>query len=252
MSEPGADAGPLAGRRIVITRAADQAAPLEARLRALGADPIVLALIEIVDAGDSGAALAAAVCRLGHYDWLAVTSPNGASRVRRAVAASRSAGTPVWPKVAVVGTATAAALGVTADLSPRTQTAAGLVAELPSGPGTVLVVQAEGAEPTLVDGLLDKGWVVDSVIAYKTVPRRPDEGALLEVLAADAVLFASGSAVRAWTQVFGTSTPASVFAIGPATAQVATNLGLKVDVVATDHSLDGLVSSAVTYWSISD
>jgi uroporphyrinogen-III synthase len=62
-------------------------------------------------------------------------------------------------------------------------------------------------------------------------------------LAADAVLFASGSAVRAWVAAFGTSTPPLVVAIGPQTASAAQLVGLKVDLIAADHSLQGLVNS---------
>lgn len=250
MSSGGAEGGPLAGRRIVVTRAAEQAGPLVDRLRALGAEPILVPLIEIVEPADGGAALAAALGQLSSYEWLVVTSPNGANRVRDAFTGSVAASPGASPRLAVVGTATSAAFGVEADLVPGTQTAAGLVAEFPAGTGRVLVAQAEGAEPSLSGGLLAKGWTVDVVVAYRTVPRAPSAAVLLEVLAADAVLFASGSAVRAWTRVFGTATPATVFAIGPTTAQVAGDLGLKVDVVAADHSVDGLVDSVRIYWSI--
>lgn len=248
MSGPGGSDPPLAGRRIVVTRAAEQAGTLSDRLAALGADPIIVPLIEIVASSDDGAALNAALADLSRYDWIAVTSPNGAWRVRELVSATR-ASTGGRPLVAVAGTATAAALGFAADIAPRTQSAAGLVAEFPAGSGRVLVAQGEAAEATLVDGLRAKGWSVDAVAAYRTVSRVPSSAVLLEVLSADAVLFASGSAARAWCRVFGTATPASVFAIGPTTAQVAADLGLKVDVVATDHSLDGLVDSVLMYWA---
>jgi uroporphyrinogen-III synthase len=62
-------------------------------------------------------------------------------------------------------------------------------------------------------------------------------------------LFASGSAVRGWVDVLGTQAPAVTVAIGPSTAQVAANLGLKIDVVAADHSLDGLVDGLVAYFA---
>ena len=230
---------PLEGRRVVVTRAAEQAEPLAARLRAVGAEPVIVALIEIVAPTDGGAGLAEALGHLADYDWLVVTSPNGAARVRGALAAL-PAGTR-RPRLAAVGTATASALGAPADLVPTEQIADVLVAEFPSGMGSVLVAQAEGAGPEVGAGLAAKGWNVDVVAAYRTVLLVPSSGVLLQVLSADAVLFASGSAVRAWIRVFGTQTPPVAVAIGPSTAQVAADLGLKIDAVAADHSLDGLV-----------
>jgi uroporphyrinogen-III synthase len=235
-------AGPLAGRRIVVTRPLDQAEPLVRRLRAVGAEPIVVPLIEVVDAADGGAALAGALGRLDDFEWVVVTSPNGARRVAAALAGTQSAS----PQVAAVGTATAAALGRAADLVPDEQIAAALVAVFPAGVGRVLVAQAEIAGREVADGLAAKGWTVEVVAAYGTRPVRPTSAHLLAALSAQAVLFASGSAVRSWTAVFGRETPPLVIAIGPATAAVAEDLGLKVDAVAADHSLDGLVSCLLT------
>jgi uroporphyrinogen-III synthase len=233
---------PLAGRRIVVTRAADQAKGLADRLRALGAEPVIVPLIEIIEPSDGGSGLAAALDRLTAFDWLVVTSPNGARRVRDTI----STAAPTV-RFAAVGTATAEALGGAIDLVPETQTAAGLVDAFPLGAGAVLVAQAEEAQPTLVDGLRAKGWNVVVVAAYKTVPAALLPDALHAVLSADAVLFTSGSAARAWVRAFGAETPAVVAAIGPTTAQVASDLGLKVHLVATDNSLDGLVDSVARY-----
>lgn len=234
---------PLAGRRVVITRAAQQAEPLAGLLRALGAEPMLVPLIEIVPPSDGGAELAAALGNLARYEWLVVTSPNGAAAVREALQGVPEADRP---RLAAVGTATADALGAPADLVPAEQLAAALVDVFPSGTGSVLVAQAENAGPAVGAGIGAKGWRVDVVPAYRTVPAVPSAGVLLRVLSADAVLFASGSAVRAWTEVFGVETPAVTVAIGPATAKVASELGLKIDAIAADHSLEGLVSELLT------
>lgn len=234
---------PLRGRRIVVTRAAEQAEPLAARLRALGAEPMVVPLIEIVQPSDGGNALDAALKRLERYDWLVVTSPNGAMAVRDALAALPGGSRP---RVAAVGSATAEALGAAADLVPEEQLGTGLVAAFPTGNGSVLVAQAEGAGAVVEEGIAQKGWHVEVVAAYRTVPVVPSAGVLLRVLSADAVLFASGSAVRAWTTVFGTETPPVTVAIGPSTARVAAELGLKIEAIAADHSLDGLVGELLT------
>lgn len=232
-----------------MTRAAAQAQPLVDRLLELGAEPLVVPLIEIVEPSDGGAALAAALARLSEFDWIVATSSNGASRVRSALLRSSTR-----PRVAAVGSATEAALGVRADLVPTVQTADGLASEFARGPGAVLMVDPErrhdehGLCSPLHRALADKGWTVTAVEAYRTVPIAPSSGDLLRVLSADAALFASGSAVRSWVDVFGTQTPAVTAAIGPSTAQVAEEIGLKIDIVATDHSLHGLVDCLVAYF----
>ncbi|HEY4333551.1 MAG TPA: uroporphyrinogen-III synthase, partial [Ilumatobacteraceae bacterium] len=198
-------------------------------------------------ATDGGAALRRALDDLDQHAWLVVTSANGAARVADALAARP----PGRPLVAVVGPATAAALGRTADLAPEDRSAAALGAAFPTSAepsrASVLLVQAEVSSPGLLDSLVAKGWIVDVVAAYRTVPLQPSPAVLLSVLRADAVLFASGSAVRAWVDAFGRQTPAVCVAIGPSTAAVAADIGLKIDAVSADQSLDGLVGALLTY-----
>ena len=253
MSEPSTQRpSPLLGRRIVVTRAAEQAQSLVERLAGLGAEPLCVPLITISEPSDGGAALAAELERLGEYDWVVVSSPNGAERVRPALHRLHR-GTPnpsrgPLPRIAAVGQATERALGVVADLVPAVQTAAALGEAFAAGPGSVLVVQPEGHDGVLVSALESKGWTVTPIAAYRTIPVSPSSAMLLDVLSADAVLFASGSAVRSWVTVFGTGVPAVTVAIGPSTAGLATRLGLKIDVIATDHSVDGLVGCLMAYF----
>jgi len=230
--------GALEGRKVVVTRATGQADELVARLTHAGATPVVMPLISIeTDPVESQ--------RLGdlpvaEFDWLVVTSPNGAQHYLAAH------GTVAPPHVAAVGAATRAALvagGVPVELVPAEQRAAGLLAQFPAGPGGVLVVQAAAAAPELAQGLAAAGWQVTAVAPYRSVPARPTAGQQLAALSADAVLFASGSAARAWVRVFGHSTPPLVVAIGPSTAAAAELAGLKVALVAADHSVSGLVAA---------
>jgi len=176
---------------------------------------------------------------LNRFDWLIVTSPNGAAHVVDAYAKS-----PAAPgRVAAIGTSTADVLragGIEVALVPTVQSAAGLLAEFQEV-GEILVVQAANADASLADGLRAKGSTVTVVAPYRTVAARVTAGQQLAALAADAVLFASGSAARAWTAVFGDSAPPVVVAIGPQTAAVVTDAGLKVSVVAADHSMSGMV-----------
>ncbi|MGH9118965.1 MAG: uroporphyrinogen-III synthase, partial [Acidimicrobiales bacterium] len=116
-----ADTRPLGGVTVVITRARDQAAPLARRLADLGAHVVEAPVIDIVGPADGGAALRRAVAEAanGMYDWLVVTSTNGADRVVAALGAER---TLPATRVAAIGPATAAVLeraGVVVDLVPE-------------------------------------------------------------------------------------------------------------------------------------
>lgn len=232
--------GSLAGRRVVVTRALDQADELAAMLRERGAEPVLVPLVQMVDVDDEVARLA--TVRPSEFDWLVVTSPNGARSYVQVHSSAPS-------QVAAVGTATAATLGehgVSVTLVPGVQRAEGLLSEFPDAPatgGAVLLVQAVDAEPTMADGLEARGWRVTAVTPYRTVTARPTPGEFSAALAADAVLFASGSAASSWVQIFGMSAPPLVVAIGPRTAAATRGFGLKVDLIATDHSMKGLVDA---------
>jgi uroporphyrinogen-III synthase len=225
----------LAGLTVVVTRPADQAAPLAALLEACGARVLLMPLIEAVDHA-SADEIASAVGSLTADDWIVVTSPQAAQRVAHVVATSPA-------RVAAVGATTAASLP-RVDMVPAQQSAVGLLAEFPpvssSGP-RVLVAQAVAGEPTLVDGLTTLGWNTSRIDTHFSRAVVPTAQQQLGVLQADVVIFTSGSQARAWVDVFGTTSPAVVATIGPQTARNAETCGLKVDVVAADHTLLGVV-----------
>ena len=223
---------------MLVTR--ERPGELAAKLIERGATVIHVPLISVVEAGDGGIALRDALSRLADYDWLVVTSPSGSERVG---AAARLA-----PEVrlAAVGTATARVLeresGRAVDLVPAVQRAEGLVSAFGAGvawPQRVLLAQADLAPTTLADALRRAGHDVTAVTAYRTAPLEPDRSVIAE---ADAVLFASGSAVENWCRAFGAATPPLSVAIGPTTAAAADRFGLKLSAVAADHSLEGLVT----------
>ena len=223
---------------MLVTR--ERPGELAAKLVARGATVIHVPLIAVAEPSDGGADLRDALSRLATFDWLIVTSPAGSERVADAAAATPGI------RIAAVGTATAAALerrtGRAVDLVPPVQRGEALAAAFAvSEPSSqrVLVAQADVAAPTLVDALRHAGHEVTVVTAYRTVTVDADPSVIAD---ADSVLFASGSAVEGWWRAFGTLTPLLVVAIGPTTAAVASRLGLKVSAVATDHSLDGLVT----------
>ncbi len=234
--------GPLAGMRVVTTR--DQPGTVDRLLREAGAEVVHVPLIAIVDADDGGAALRGALGRIDEFDWIVVTSQHGARRVGEAVR-----GHPI--RLAAVGTQTAAELEVLAgrpvDVIPALQTGAGLLGAMPPhGSGApVLLAQADRAGHELADGLRRRGYDVTPVVAYRTLLRRPSAAELQAALAAEAVAFASGSAVQGWVDAIGHRTPRCAIAIGPSTAGLARELGLRITHVAADHSVPGLVAEIV-------
>lgn len=223
--------GALAGRRVVLTRPA--VGSLGAALAGAGAEVVHVPLISIEPPSDGGNALAAALIDLDSFDWLVVTSANGARAVGPA-AVDRTA-----LRLAAVGPATAAVLAGLArrdvDLVPRRHRVDGLLAEFPPGSGRALVAQADRARATLADGLRALGYEVSVVEAYRTALRAPSADELVVLDEADVVLLASGSALEGW--LAGGAAPAeirpAVVAIGPPTAAAAARLGVPVAAVAS-------------------
>lgn len=235
-------AASLAGRRIVVTR--ERPGELDRRLRALGAVVEHVPMIETIDPPDGGEALHQALAELDRYDWLVVTSPNGARRVVGAIGQRGTEGVAL----ACVGEATADVFrhaGRSPDMVPSIARLDGLLAEFDHGDGKVLLARADRADERLVEGLQSKGWHVDEVVAYRTVERTPSAADRRRVDGADAVVLASGSAVLAWTAAFGTDSGQHVIVIGPSTAAVAEGKGLKVDVTAASQSIDGILEAVV-------
>ena len=189
--------------RVAVTRE-----DLVERVAALGHEPVLVELIRIESLGDE-------LVDASGYDWLVVTSANGAHELgRRGVRANR---------IAAIGPATAAALrehGLHVDLVPETHTQEGLREALPGG--RLLLAAAEGARRDVLDA--------DFVALYRTVE-------LPQAVDADIALLMSGSAARA----LGARIP--VVAIGPQTAAEARRIGLDVVAVAEVQSVDGIVEA---------
>ena len=229
---------PLAGRRVVITRATEQSGgDLAARLRVLGAEPVEVATIAIADPADGGAALRAAV--RGAPAWIVVTSANGAQRVLDALDDAHAA------RFAVVGPMTASVLeraGVTPALIPPRFVAESLVDAFPSGRGRVVVAQASAARDVVATGIREKGWDVIAVEAYSTVPVRPAADRIAAAKTAHAILFTSASTVRSFVDAAGAdAVPPVVVCIGPVTAEAATSAGLRVAAVPDEHTVPAML-----------
>jgi uroporphyrinogen III methyltransferase/synthase len=245
---------PLFGRRVVVTRTRRQASALSTALRDAGAEPIEVPVIRVDNPDDGGAALREAVAQSGSYDWVVVTSPNGAERVHRALDDSgldaRAFG---GARVAAIGPATAAVLraaGLRADLVPERFVAEELLDALAAAgpPGRVLLARAEVARDVLPDGLRARGWHVDVVDAYRTVAAPLTDAQRAAIEGADVVTFTSSSTVDRFIEAVGArSVPPVVACIGPITAATARAHGLSVDVEAEVHTVDGLVAALVEW-----
>ena len=258
--------GPLSGLRVVVTRPRSQAASLGELLERAGAEPIYLPVIEIADP-PSFAELDRAVGDLaqGAYQWVVFTSANAAEKVLyRALVAGVAELVHPSTKVAAVGRQTASLLadsGIVVDLVPEEFTGESLVDALGTGPGDIFLPRAADAPPTLVEGLEGSGWLVDQVAAYMNRPVEQDDPAADTVrrLEFDVLTFASGSAVRAFAQFVAephelgvnTAEPPErlVAVIGPRTSEVAQELGFRRDIVASDHTAEGLVAALTEHIS---
>lgn len=235
----------LTGRSVVITRSASQNAAFRLLLEERGARVVEMPLVSIEEPEDEGRERDTMLQKLHTFDWVVVTSPNGAERVAPfASAAGAAADSPVFPRFAAVGAATSRVLGVHTDLVAEPARASVLAGVFPHGTGRVLLVQGNLADDGLAGAIADRGWDVTKVVAYRTVAVMPDDEARGPALSADVLMLASGSAASAWFDAFGTETPAVVVSIGPSTTRVAEQLGIHVTATAEEQNLGAMISAA--------
>ena len=235
----------LEGRSVVITRSIAQNESLRRLLEARGARVVEVPLIAVVEPDDEGRERDEVLQRFEDFDWIVVTSPNGADRVAPFLSAAHAAGDAKrFPLIAAVGEATARSVGTPVALCAEPARSDVLAQQFPEGSGSVLVVQGNLADNQLSDDIESKGWTVTRVVAYRTVHLRPTKEMMLPALSADVLLLASGSAATAWFDAFGASTPPYVVVMGPSTAKVAGNLGLEVSAIASEQTLDSLIETA--------
>ena len=234
--------------RVLVTRAAEQAGDLVARLQEIGCEVVEVPLIEVVEPRDGGAQLRAAMAVVAGvdspYEWVVLTSPNAAARSLSLL----SSNAPV--RLAAIGPGTAAiceALGFAVALVPERSIGEGLVEAFPDTVPElvrrVLLPNAEQARDVVAGGLRSKGWLVDVAVAYRTVDRAPTDSEAALVSTADVVLCASSSAARSMVRALGIEKlPSRVVSIGPQTTRTLEGLGVKVFATADPHTLDGLVA----------
>ncbi|MEY2537458.1 MAG: uroporphyrinogen methyltransferase / synthase [Verrucomicrobiota bacterium] len=245
---------PLSGKRIVVTRTRKQAGALTSKLRALGADVLELPTIRIEPPTDLRAF--AELVRDSHgYDWVVFTSPNGVNAFFeiffKLYDDAREIG---GVKIAAIGPATAQRVRdfhLHVDLQPDDFVAEAIVREFQKQGGVenlrILIARAEKARDVLAKELSVLGAIVDEGLAYRTVPETRDiTGARRRFLeeGADLITFTSSSTVEnflalnlPWPERMKMAT------IGPVTSTTARDSGLKVDVEASRHDIDGLVEA---------
>ncbi len=252
---------PLFGRRVLVTRAREQAGGLAARLSELGGLPVEAATIETVELEDYSK-LDGALADVCRFDWIAFTSSNAARAVMgRLRALGKDARALSGARVAAMGGATAAELetrGIVADFIPARSSSAGLaegLAEVGGAKGRVLLPRSDIATCELPQKLRASGADVVEVAAYRTVTPNGARDALIEALDAgvDALTLTSASAAINMVALLDGDVRrldgVAVACIGGATAAAAGRLGLSVDIVARTPSMDALARDLATYLS---
>ena len=254
---------PLYGWRVLVPRTKEQSASLAARLRGFGALSEEVPTIS-VEPPRNPQQMDKAVRGLveGRYEWIAFTSVNAVKAVREkfeeyGLDARAFSGL----KIAAVGDKTAEAIatwGIRADLIPSgEQSARGLLEDWPPYDdlldpiNRVFLPRADIATETLVAGLVELGWEVDDVTAYRTVRAAPPPAPTREAIKTgkfDAVMFTSSSTVRNLVGIAGKPHTSTIIAcIGPATAKTAEEHGLRVDVLAESPSVEVLADALAEF-----
>ena len=253
---------PLAGVRVLVTRAKAQAAEMSARLESLGAEAVEAPMIAIAPPDDPGP-LDAACDRVGTFDWVVFTSVNAVSRVAGRLAGPGGARNLGGPRLCAVGAATAEALaghGLRVDLVPDEYRAEGVIRAM-RGEGDltgvrVLLPRGDLARDLLPIELRRAGAEVTAVTAYRTVPagldgEGPDILGMLRGRRVDVVTFTSGSSVRNFSRAMGERQAAEllrhveVACIGPVTAEAASRLDIATTIMPAESTVPALLEAIV-------
>ena len=245
----------LFGKNIVVTRDASGNADFAGKIIKRGGNPVEFATIRIESRTDSNEFLQA-MTRFSQYDWIIFTSGNGVMTFFEALdGLGKDARAFASAKIAAIGSPTAGRLaefGIKVDFVPDVFTGAELGRQLLGFTNLhdkkVLLLRSAIASNELADVLTEGGAQVDNVAVYTAAEVKNDASALIESLGEgtiDWVTFASPSSADA---LFGqvptgavNSSEAKVASIGPATSGRLKELGVKVDVTAVAHTIDGLL-----------
>jgi hydroxymethylbilane synthase len=236
---------PLAGLRILVTRAGPQASGFSDRLRQAGAE---VTSVPTIDLQPLDASADPRLRDLARYDWIVFTSANGVAAFAHLL--DELALPFPAARLAAIGPETAAAIreaGHRPDLVPEQFVAESLADALPAA-ARVLVPRAAGARDALPDRLRERGSTVDVLELYRAVAPPGLAAALNRVLGdLDVVTFTSSSTVRHFVGAVGHDLPPQVrvACIGPITAATARDAGLPVAIIAEEYTTQGLVDALI-------
>lgn len=256
---------PFFGQRILVTRAREQASVLAEKIEELGGEAWEFPTITIKPPEDLGL-LDKAVQETSTYDWLIFTSVNGVkayfNRLLELKIDIRSLGDV---KICAIGPKTQESLedkGLVVAYVPEEYKAEAIISGLKDKlvPGQrILLPRADLARPILVDSLKEMGMVIDEVIAYRTVLGSEDKDLLVNKLVnkeISVVTFTSSSTVRNFMTLLEDRQDKDkilqnliIACIGPITTDTASELGLRVDVMAQDYTIDGLVEALLKHFN---
>ena len=248
---------PFFGKRIVVTRAQDQAGEFTERLRALGADAVELPTISILPPQDPKPLDAAIEC-LASYDWLIFTSANGVRFFLDRLDQSRFDLRSLKARICAIGPATRKAvesLHLKVDLMPKEYVAEGLIAaflEHDLKGKRILLPRAAVARDLIPAELTRLGAHIDVVEAYRNAIPADAANRASEIFSTDRrpdwITFTSSSTVNNFLTIAGAEALRGVriASIGPVTSSAIRARGLAADVEARDYTMEGLIESILS------
>jgi uroporphyrinogen III methyltransferase / synthase len=253
---------PLFGRRIVVTRAREQASSMIHMLQELGAEVVSLPTIAFEDP-DSFDEVDNSIQELlaGTFSWVLFSSANAVERYFARLRRTHDARAFGRTRVAAVGPATAsrlASFGIVPDVVPEEHTARAAASALGEGTGRVLLPRPLDAPRDTAAALRELGWQVTDVVAYRTIAPEPDPAALGKVRAGafDVLTFTSASSVKNFVELAGADAIASlrtagtlVACIGPPTATAARSAGLDVHVIPSEQTASALIQAVADHFA---
>ena len=258
------DSRPLFGRKIIVTRAADQASEFSSNLTSQGATVLECPTIKLVEPA-SWDELDKTITELSNFDWLVLTSGNGVRFFfKRLAALGLDTRALAGCKVCAVGPKTAetiASHGIRPDLVPTDYMAESIVAEFAKLGITdqkVLFPRADRARDVIPRELERLGARVSAPITYRNVlPDQlcPEALLALEKRSVDCITFTSSSTVLNLVELLGADlladmlTGVAVASIGPITSKTCRELGLKVNIQPDEFTLSSLSNSIQKYFS---
>lgn len=252
---------PLFGKRILVTRAQHQTSLMSRLLREKGAQPVIMPVIEI-EAASQKDELDREILNLDNYQWIVFTSVNGVEAFfLRLSDLALDARCLKGIRIGAIGPATAKAItkyGIIPDYVPDTYTSEGLISGIKDrvvAGSHFLLPRADIADRELADGIIRLGAEVHEIAVYRTIQADTDSSQGKDMLLSgkiDTVTFTSSSTVTNLIALLGTEIPsirkAKIACIGPKTAATAEEMGLRVDIVAGEHTIAGLVEAIEEYY----